>query len=156
MPQAGRPFVVTDPGPPITYSDVYTAIEALTITPFRLVILQPVVLVLLSHAVEWYTDLLIKWPVLRRILPPVTGDVKHLQPGIFSICTHLLATNKVIGQPVSSGGLGYTGVVTTMEAMAQEIAEWNQVHQAAAEKEEVSYQTSIKLASDIEKAIELD
>lgn len=151
FPQAGRPFVITDPNPPITYRDLYFLVQTLGITPFRALPLQPVIMVLLSYPIEWYSLALARFPVLRRILPELNGEVKHLKPGLFSICTHLVASNAVAGQPVSSGGLGYTGVLTTLEGMAQEVVEWNHDHKGVAGARK-AYQTSVSLADEIAKA----
>lgn len=150
--QAGRPFVITDPNPPIMYDDLYFLLETLAITPFRTIALQPVAPLLVSYIIEWYTLLLIKWPIFRRLLPPLAGDVKHLKPAIFSICTHLVASNSVASRPVSQGGLGFSGVFTTLEGMTQEIIEWNRVHQAVAGRDHVIYQTSVALADEIQRA----
>lgn len=150
-PQAGRPFVITDPNPPITYGDLYLLLQTLAVTPFRAVVLQPVMMVLLSYAIEWYTLLLVKHPLLRKVLPEPTGEVKLLKPGIFSICTHLVASNAAASQPVAAGGLGYTGVLTTLEGMTQEVLEWNQDHRDAGGAIK-SYQTSVSLADEIASA----
>lgn len=149
--QAGRPFVVTDPNPPIAYRDLYLLIETLAITPFRTLTLQPAMVILLSHVLEAYIFFRLTSPVLGAILPPLSGDIKHLRPALLSICTHLVASNELVGLPVSSGGLGYTGVLTTLEGMTQEVVEWNQIHRAASGKE-VSYRSSVALADDIQKA----
>ncbi|KAI0845004.1 NAD(P)-binding protein [Daldinia vernicosa] len=146
--QAGRPFVVTDPNPPITYSDLYHAIETLSVHPFRVIKVPPVVMLLLSHAVEMYAELPYKYPLLRKVLPELKSDIKHLKPGIFSICTHLIASNDEIGKPVSQGGLGYTGVLTTLEGMALEILEWNKEHVDDV-KMRKAYTTSVSLAEQI-------
>ncbi|KAL2024230.1 hypothetical protein VTK56DRAFT_9386 [Thermocarpiscus australiensis] len=151
-PQAGRPFVITDPNPPILYSDLYFLIKTLAITPFRVAPLQPIVMVLLSYPIEWYTLARVKYPLLRSLLPELTGEIKHLKPGIFSICTHLVASNIVASQPVSAGGLGYRGVLTTLEGMTQEVAEWNRDHRDATGAVK-SYQTSVSLADEIAKAV---
>ncbi|KAI1100560.1 NAD(P)-binding protein [Jackrogersella minutella] len=147
---AGRPFVVTDPNPPITYSDLYTAIGTLSVHPFRTINVPPVVILLLAHALEIYGDLPYKYPVLRKVLPEVKGDIRHLRPGIISICTHLVATNDEAGKPVSKGGLGYTGVLTTLEGMTLEVLEWNREH-ANDVKTRKAYTTSISLAEQIQK-----
>lgn len=151
-PQAGRPFVVTDPNPPIAYRDLYFLVATLAATPFRILRLQPVVTVLLSYPIEWYSLLLAKHAFLKRVLPELTGDVKHLKPGIFSICTHLVASNAVASQPVAAGGLGYTGVLTTLEGMTQEVAEWNRDHRDAVGRVR-PYQTSVSLADEIARAM---
>ncbi|OTA90886.1 hypothetical protein M434DRAFT_397658 [Hypoxylon sp. CO27-5] len=147
---AGRPFVVTDPNPPITYSDLYTAIETLSVHPFQTIKVPPVVMLLLAHAVEIYGDLPYKYPLLRKVLPELKGDIRHLKPGIFSICTHLVAFNDEAGKPVSQGGLGYTGVLTTLEGMTLEILEWNREH-VNDTKNRKTYTTSISLAEQIQK-----
>lgn len=46
--QAGRPFVVTDPNP-LMYSDLYNAIEILSVHPFRIIEVPPVVMLLLPR-----------------------------------------------------------------------------------------------------------
>ncbi|KAK4170459.1 hypothetical protein QBC43DRAFT_348935 [Cladorrhinum sp. PSN259] len=148
-PQAGRPFVVTDPNPPIAYSDLYRAVGTLSSTPFRTVPLNPILMVLLSYPTEWYSLLLARYPFLRKVLPNLHGDLKHLKPGVFSICTHLIASNDTAGRPVSDGGLGYTGVLTTLQGMVQEILEWNLEHADA--KGIKSYQTSISAGDEMTK-----
>jgi hypothetical protein len=150
-PQAGRPFVVTDPNAPIAYRDLYFLVQTLAVTPFRTLHIPPIVMVLLSYPIEWYSILRAKYPFLQMWLPELTGEVKHLKPGIFSICTHLVASNTTASQPVSRGGLGYSGVLTTLEGMTQEVLEWNLEHKDAA-GERKSYQTSVALADDIAKA----
>ncbi len=151
--QAGRPFVITDPNPPITFRDMYFLVQTLAVTPFRTVALPPILMVLLSYPVEWYSLALAKFPVLQRFLPALTGDVKHLKPGIFSICTHLVASNAVASRPVSEGGLGYSGVLTTLEGMAQELVDWNRDHTSVAVGgERKTYQTSVSLADEIARA----
>ncbi|EMR67828.1 putative 3-beta hydroxysteroid dehydrogenase isomerase protein [Eutypa lata UCREL1] len=86
----------------------------------------------------------------RKILPEPMGDIRHLKPGIFSITTHLVASDAEARKPVSEGGLGYIGVVTTLEGMALEVLEWNEEHVADA-KTRKAYTTSISLADQIKK-----
>lgn len=124
-PQAGRPFVVTDPGPPITYGDVYRVISALAATPFRLVSLPPAPMLLLSYAVEFYNLLPARLPRLAGWLPRHPGSLVYLEPGLFSICTHLVGSMDDARRPVAEGGIGYRGVLTTLEGMCQEVLEWN-------------------------------
>lgn len=129
-PQAGRPFCITDPGPPIYYGDMYRAMETLVTTPFRIVRVPPLPMLLVSYLVEWYNLLPVRGPaVLRKCWPRLPGSggvaVAHLQPGLFSICTHLLTDMRDAQRPVREGGLGYRGVLTTLEGMCQEILDWN-------------------------------
>jgi hypothetical protein len=151
LAQAGRPFVITDPNPPIAYRDMYFLVQTLATTPFQVLTLQPIVMVLMSYPIEWYSLSLAWFPLLQRVLPALTGEVKHLKPGIFSICTHLVASNAVAGQPAAKGGLGYTGVLTTLEGMTQEVVEWNHDHEGVAGGRK-AYQTSVSLADDIARA----
>lgn len=150
-PQAGRPFVVTDPNPPISYRDLYEAISTLSAHPFHTLVLPPVLLLLLSYAVEWYVLLPYRVPILRRLLPEIRGDAKHLQPGLFSICTHLIGSDEDARRPVDKGGLGYDGVMTTLEGMVSEVLEWNREHAGGngAVKEKKMYTTSISLAEQL-------
>ncbi|KAK1830180.1 hypothetical protein QBC39DRAFT_331728 [Podospora conica] len=149
LPQAGRPFVVTDPNPPIKYADLYYLIKSLAITRFHVVPLPPIVMVLLSYVIEAYTLARLQWPWLQWVLPPVPGDMKHLKPAIFSICTHLVASNEEASKPVAMGGLGYSAVLTTLEGMTQEVVEWNHVHRTA---KNVRFQSSVSLAEEIQRA----
>lgn len=124
-PQAGRPFVVTDPGPPITYGDIYHLLATLAVTPFRLVELPPVPMLLLSYAVEFYNLLPARVPLLARVLPRIPGGLAYLEPGLFSICTHVVGNAADARKSVAEGGIGYRGVLTTLEGMCQELLEWN-------------------------------
>ncbi|KAK4682439.1 hypothetical protein QC764_116390 [Podospora pseudoanserina] len=151
-PQAGRPFMITDPNPPISYIDMYLAIETLATTPFKLIRLPPLPMWFLSYIVEWYSLLPVKYPFLRRILPELKGDIKHMKPGLFSVTTHMVATNENAGRSVDEGGLGFRGVVTTLEGMVQEIVEWNVEHKGG--KKAKKFQTSILFAEEIAKAAE--
>ena len=157
-PQAGRPFVVTDPNPPISYSDLYRAISTLSVHPFRTITLPPVLIVILSHLTEWYYLLPYRVPLLRRLLPELRGELKHLQPGIISICTHLIASDADARSPVDKGGLGYHGVLTTLEGMVLEILEWNREHESVdgGALERRLYTTSITLGQQLRKVLAAD
>ncbi|KAI1171613.1 NAD(P)-binding protein [Nemania sp. FL0916] len=156
-PHSGRPFVVTDPNPPITYGDLYSAIRVLSRHSFTTVSLPPVLMLLISHAVEIYAELpysLGAW--LSKLLPPLQGDVQHLKPGLFSITTHLVASNAEAGKPVAEGGLGYEGVLTTLEGMVLEVLEWNREHEHLGDgdgsmRKRKAYTTSVSLAQKLQK-----
>ncbi|KAI1112852.1 hypothetical protein F5Y14DRAFT_462970 [Nemania sp. NC0429] len=157
---SGRPFVVTDPNPPITYDDLYTAIKVLSRHSFMTLPLPPVLMLLMSHAIELYSDLpFLPFPlsILGKLFPPLRGDARHLKPGIFSITTHLIGSNSEISRPVSEGGLGYEGVMTTLEGMTLEVLEWNREHEhlddggGKIRKMRKAYTTSISLAEKIQK-----
>ncbi|KAI5920538.1 hypothetical protein F4810DRAFT_682354 [Camillea tinctor] len=164
---SGRPFVVTDPNPPIAYADLYAAIATLSAHPFAALRLPPAVALLLSHALELYDDHLA--PRFRFLLPPLTGDARSLKPALFSICTHLVAADGDARKGVQDGGLGYEGVVTTLEGVVREVLEWNREHGFDCEGEEgknggrvkgrvaqrKTYTTSLSLAEKIQKSLSL-
>ncbi|KAF3760033.1 NAD(P)-binding protein [Cryphonectria parasitica EP155] len=135
-PQAGRPFCVTDPNPPIYYGDLHNVIATLSCTPFRLLEVPPAPMLLLAYAVEFYNLLPARLPWLRRILPALPGAVVYLEPGLFSICTHLVGNMDAACRPVDQGGLGYRGVLTTLDGMCQELLDWN--HEQGQHAEEVA------------------
>ena len=143
---------MTDPGPPITYGDLYTAVEILSAHPFRMITLPPVVVLLASIMIEWYILLPHRFPYIKRFIPEVKGDVKKLQPGLFSICTHLIASDEEARKPVTDGGLGYRGILTTMKGVVMEIMAWNQEHANEQNCEErKTYTSSVSLAERLQQ-----
>ena len=152
-PQAGRPFTVTDPNPPVLFGDIYRAVEWLSVTPFHPPEVVGVLMLLVAYIIEAYMKLPRRFPALKNILPPLTGDVKHLQPGLFTVVTHVYATNDPVSKPVKEGGLGYRGLLTTTEGVAQQVLEWNREHQGVNKNDSVEYKSSISLAEDYEKIV---
>ncbi|KAI9150816.1 cholesterol dehydrogenase [Paramyrothecium foliicola] len=149
-PQAGRAYVVTDPNPPISYGDLYTAISTLSVHPFELKIIPPVLILGLSYIIEWYCLLPFRWPALGKFLPKLKGDVRQLQPAMFSICTHLIGSDEHARKAIDKGGLGYKGVLTTMQGMVLEILEWNREHpDASGGTARKQYTNSISLAEQL-------
>ncbi|KAH8883372.1 NAD(P)-binding protein [Thozetella sp. PMI_491] len=149
-PQAGRPFIITDPNKPIIYQDLYFLLATLSATGFKKIPLPPVPLLLVGYAIEWYQLARLKYPILGRLLPAMTGDAKHLKPALFSICTHLFANNAAAARSVAEGGIGYQGVLTTLEGMTQEVVEWNK-EQKALSGPKKAYRSSLSLADEIQK-----
>jgi hypothetical protein len=150
VPQAGRPFTITDPNPPIMFGDLYGALKLLAVTPFSAPHMQPVPMLLFSYVVEAYAIARVRYRWLGTILPELKGDVKHLKPPLFSITTHLPASAADAMRSVADGGIGYEGVITTQDGMVGEIVEWNREH-----KDEVAerrkWMTSVSLADEIQK-----
>lgn len=151
-PQAGRPFTVTDPNPPITYGDLYNSLTLLSATGFRTIRIPPIILLLASYPIEWYSLLLARFSLARKFLPALRGDIQHLKPPLFSIATHLVATNADASRPVHQGGLGYNGVVTTLDGMVNQIVEWNREHRDKTQPRK-TYKTSVSLAEDIQRLL---
>ncbi|KAF5569532.1 cholesterol dehydrogenase [Fusarium phyllophilum] len=151
--QAGKPFVVTDVGPPITFGDFYTAVEFLSIHPFRNVIVPPLVILCMTHIVEWFILLPHRLPFLKGMLPEVKGDLRTVQPGLITICTHLIASDAEAKKPISEGGLGYKGLLTTLEGVVSVIIDWNREHSGEQTREgKKIYQGSLRLAEMLEEA----
>lgn len=145
--------MVTDVGPPITFGDVYTAVEVLSIHPFRNVIVPPLIILLMTHIVEWFILLPHRLPFLKGLLPEVKGDLRTVQPGLITICTHLVASDTEARQPISEGGLGYKGLFTTLEGVVSVIMDWNREHAGEQTREgKKIYQGSLRLAEMLEEA----
>ncbi|RGP67115.1 cholesterol dehydrogenase [Fusarium sporotrichioides] len=148
--QAGKPFVITDPGPPITFGDLYMAVKTLSIHRFRTALVPPVMMLLLSVVVEWYILLPYRFLALGRLLPELKGDIRKLQPAIFSICTHLIASDTESRRPVNGGGIGHEGIVTTLEGVVMEIMDWNSEHlKDPDERRRKGYTSSVSLAEKL-------
>lgn len=133
-PQAGRPFIIIDQNPPISYDHMYTAVRTLSIHPFETNVLPPAPLLLLSHVVEWYNLLPYRFPFLKGVLPNIPDEPRRLQPALFNVCTHVVASDGEARKPVAEGGLGYKGMMTTVEGVVQEIMDWNKDHAGDDEK----------------------
>ncbi|KDQ51935.1 hypothetical protein JAAARDRAFT_139346 [Jaapia argillacea MUCL 33604] len=130
---SGQSFTITDPGPPRTYSDVYTILNALTDGATTFPYLSPTLMLVLAQVVEIYHILhhflsSSRSPILSsasRILPPITGDLINLQPSLFSLTTlHLVFDDRRARLSPSKGGLGYRGVWTTLEGCCKLVEEF--------------------------------
>lgn len=150
MPQAGRPFTVTDPNAPIQFQDLWFALEKLSVSPFRTIPLIPVHMLITSYIIEFYIQLPQRLPFLKNILPQVSGETKHLQPGLFSIVTHLYATNDPASKPVDKGGINYQGVINTTDGVVQQLVDWNNEQAGRQANAWIKYKSSITLADELE------
>ncbi|KAL4946861.1 hypothetical protein BDV06DRAFT_218012 [Aspergillus oleicola] len=125
----GQSFIITDPNPAITFSDIYLALTTLATTPIRFPYVPPIPMYLLCYIVEWY--------VLLRVLyapwlPAVTGDLNRLQPAVFSISNpHLIVDDTRARRAPEKGGLGYNPPLTSLDGVCKEVVHWNRL---AAEK----------------------
>ncbi|KAI0469804.1 hypothetical protein GGR56DRAFT_244283 [Xylariaceae sp. FL0804] len=126
MPKcAGRPFVVTDAGPPPTFGDMYHLLELTAEKPpIKVIILQPGLMLVLAHVVELFSIGSLM-PVLKWIVPRPRGDLALLQPAVFTAGTHYLATDSLARRSVEDGGIGLRHVHNTIEGMCQQVLEWN-------------------------------
>jgi hypothetical protein len=123
----GKTFQVTDPNPAVTFGDTYTLIQALKPTSIRVTALPPVLMLLIAYCIEAYCLTLVRVPFLGRIFTepnPSEASLSNLQPSIFTICTHVIASDAEARKSLDDGGLGYEGVWTTMEGMCNEMRLW--------------------------------
>ncbi len=128
---AGRPFVITDGGPPPLFRDFYRLLELTAETRIDVTYVQPGFMLLLGHIVELF-DIASSMPVLRWIVPKPKADLAMLQPTVFTASSHTPASDAAAKKSVDEGGLGYKPVCTTMEGMCLQVAEWNREHAPAA------------------------
>ncbi|GAW14399.1 hypothetical protein ANO14919_038010 [Xylariales sp. No.14919] len=131
MPKcAGRPFIITDDGPPPTYGDMYHLCKITAETPVKLTFLPPALLLILSHIVE-LVSIASRTPILKWIFSEPKGTLAILQPGVFHAGLNYVGTDKAAQRSVEQGGLGFRHAHTTMEGMCQQVLEWNNEHRAS-------------------------
>ncbi|KAI1426863.1 3-beta hydroxysteroid dehydrogenase/isomerase [Xylaria sp. FL1777] len=128
MPKcAGRPFIITDDGPPPAYGDVYHLCHLTAETPVKLQFLPPAIMLVIGHIVE-LVAIASRTPVLKWIFRAPTGTIALLQPGVFNAGLNYISTDAAAKRSIEQGGLGFKPVITTMEGMSQQILEWNNEH----------------------------
>lgn len=123
---AGRPFVVSDPGPPPLFADLYAAVALLSKTPVTVPKPPPVVLLLVATVIEAWCNLLRNVPALTRLGLKEPGmPMYFLQPGIFDASVNYIVDDRDARRSPEEGGIGYRGMCTSMEGICMQIAEWN-------------------------------
>ncbi|EPQ53633.1 NAD P-binding protein [Gloeophyllum trabeum ATCC 11539] len=129
----GQAFAISDPGPPITYGDVYIALSTLTNGETKFPLLSPTAMLLLAHMFEAYylaRFFLLDSPssllhLLGSLLPAIGGDLVNLQPSMFALTmVHLIFDDSRARLPPSKGGIGYTGAWTTEEGLCKLVEEF--------------------------------
>lgn len=120
----GQAFVVTDPNPAISFSDIYTLLMTLSKTPVSFPVIQPGLLLLFSYLVEAYV--VIQHRYLYWLLPKLTGDLAQMQPSLFAISdVFCFADDERARRKPEDGGLGYDPPITTLEGMCKQLVDWN-------------------------------
>jgi len=128
----GKTFVITDPNPPVSFSDIYNLLSMTSATGFTTQNIQPIFMLLLAYPIELYTLARTFFPALHSILPELPSDIYMLQPTLFSVsCAHVIANDSAAQKSVQEGGIGYRGVRTSLEGMCMEVKAWNQEHRNA-------------------------
>ncbi|KAF9791915.1 NAD-P-binding protein [Thelephora terrestris] len=114
----GKPFIVTDAGPPAAYGDCYRVLETLTDVRFR--VLSPTLMLLLAYMVQAYhltTHFLSQSPnvFLRTagaFLPQLSSLVANFQPPVWNVTnSHLIFDSSNARASPDAGGLGYEPTV---------------------------------------------
>lgn len=133
---AGAAYAITDPNPPIRYRDLYLALSTLAhpSTPVHFPEIPFIPIYLFSLLVEQYKILRHKYV---PSLPPLSGDLAYLLPGVFKVCT----THMVFPATRAEKEIGYRGAYTTLQGVCESVLDWNRKVEAKARKgkeEEVS------------------
>lgn len=134
---AGRPLVVTDPGPPPSWQDFFRAARLLSSSsaagsPPSVTSVPPVPLWLLAHAVEAWSLLLARFPGLTRApfwLREPRGDVRLLQPAVFSPMAFIMCADDRARKGVAEGGIGYRGAMDSLEGVCELLRDWNRAQE---------------------------
>ncbi|KAF8621229.1 hypothetical protein AX15_007945 [Amanita polypyramis BW_CC] len=118
----GQVFTIADPGPPVTFGDIYTTLETLTDGETHFTRLSATAMLLVSHLIELYyvTREVVgaKFSVIQKMMPPILGDIVSLQPSLFPLTqVHLIFDDSRARLPPEEGGLGYRGVWTTIQGV---------------------------------------
>lgn len=126
---AGRPFVVTDPGPPVAFADLYKLIIELSTRPITVATIPPILLLIFAHLNEIYVDIVTRFPFLARLgLREPTYPINYLQPSVLRGSMHVLIDDTAARKSVKEGGIGYRGVCNSLEGFCEELLEWNREH----------------------------
>ncbi|ESK96342.1 3-beta hydroxysteroid dehydrogenase isomerase family [Moniliophthora roreri MCA 2997] len=126
----GQAFTITDPGPPATSGDIHDAIAFFMPrftggkAHYGVKKVSPTFLLLLAHIIE-------KWYLTRQwygaSIPPVPGQLVPLQPSTLGLATvHPIVDDSRARLSVEQGGLGYEGIVETLEGVARCVKEFNE------------------------------
>jgi hypothetical protein len=137
----GQAFMITDPGPPPTYGDIYVGLETLSNGETHFPSMSPTAMLLLAQVLELYYLsryflTVSAFSVLRSIgaiLPPLGGDIVNMQPSLFLLTSvHLVFDDSRARLSPQKGGLGYKGLWTTLDGVCKTVDE----HQKAEQKGE--------------------
>ena len=127
----GKPFIVTDAGPPTAYGDWNTVLETLTDVRFR--VLSPTLMLLLAYIVQAYhlttyflsqsTNLFLR--TAGAFLPRLPPLVAIFQPPVWNVTnSHLIFDSSNARASPEEGGLGYEPVCTSLEGFCQTVLDF--------------------------------
>ncbi|KAF2755131.1 NAD(P)-binding protein [Pseudovirgaria hyperparasitica] len=129
----GRAYCVVDPKGPIVYVDLYQMLTTLSKTPINFPYVPAFPMLCVAHLVEVYATIQRRY---ATFLPPLSGDIKNLQPALFQMCTKHIAFN----DKAAREDLGYKGPIASIDGIAEDVYVWNRNFEAksAAEKKQAT------------------
>lgn len=119
---SGQSFCIADSGNPISYGDLYLALNTLSKGAARFPPLPPAPLFLLANLIEFYY---VTQARFLHFLPALSGDIVNLQPSMFSLVTiHFKVDHSRAELSPDQGGLGYRPPWTTLEGVCQLVQDY--------------------------------
>lgn len=128
---SGQSFTVSDPGPLMSYGDVYKVLHTLdNETTFPR--LSPTAMLIVAHILEVIylgryflgSSSFILFRTLSRLFPNITGDIVNLQPSLYNLMqVHLIFDDSRARLAPENGGLGYKGAFTTIQGLCKTVKE---------------------------------
>ncbi|KAF7549253.1 hypothetical protein G7046_g8410 [Stylonectria norvegica] len=134
---AGRPYLVTDEGPPLRFQDLYTLLGTASATGFSVSYPSPLLLLLVAYGIEAWCLLLARFPLLQQWLAEPADPVNLLQPGTFGCSVSCIVDDSAARRAPGEGGFGYQGACTSVEGMCAQVVAWNDVRDGDEEGERV-------------------
>ncbi|CAM1506706.1 Fc.00g063470.m01.CDS01 [Cosmosporella sp. VM-42] len=123
---AGRPFLVTDNGPPLRFKDLYLVASTLSATRFIVDYPSPLFLLLVAYSIEAYDLLLVRFPLLQNWLPELRYPINLLQPGTLVSAVSSIVDDSAARKLPVEGGIGCGGLCTSLEGLCSQVAAWNE------------------------------
>ncbi|RDA94157.1 hypothetical protein CP533_6581 [Ophiocordyceps camponoti-saundersi (nom. inval.)] len=123
---AGRPFMITDGGPALRFSDMYALLSATSSTGFRIWQPAPVLMLLAAYGIETYCRLLARAGPMRRLLGEPSGLLQFMQPGTISSSVTTIIDDSAARKRPEEGGLGYRPACTSLEGLCAQVLDWNE------------------------------
>ncbi|CRK35347.1 hypothetical protein BN1708_006696 [Verticillium longisporum] len=123
---AGRPFLVTDAGPPLRFDDFYTAMKAVAATFPTVRYPPPVLMMAIARVIELWCVTLWKSPFLARLgMREPENFLYLLQPACFTAAVNCHIDDSAAKRPVEEGGIGYQARCTTLEGICMQLLHLN-------------------------------
>jgi hypothetical protein len=122
----GKAFTVTDAGTAPQFQDIYRLCGQLT--GFKWTKVPALAMLPIAYMIEFYIVARAMFPILSRLLPEPDKDTRAMQPGLWNIAgSHQFAINDQAALPPAKGGIDYKPLCTSLEGMAQQAMEWNEL-----------------------------